>query len=75
MVVDIDDELFVEIRESGPRDVGTLDHEHCVVRRIDGGSDAYIASARQLLVSVWDWIAHDHFDIFIECAQQPVETE
>src|SRR6185369_9043897 len=75
VVVDIDDELFLEIREPGPRDVGTLDYEHCMVRRIDCGSDAYVTSARQLLISMWHWIAHDHFDIFIERAQQPVKTE
>src|SRR5262245_12851165 len=75
MVIDVDDKLFVEIREAGPRDVRTFDHEHCVVRRIDCRSDADIAGAGQLLVSVWNWVAHDDFDIFIESAQQPVKTE
>jgi hypothetical protein len=35
VVIDVDDELFLEVRETRPRDVGTLDDKHGVVRRID----------------------------------------
>src|SRR6185295_7739632 len=75
MVIDVDDELFIEIGQAGSRDVGTLDHEHCVIRGIDCRSNSYVAGAGQLLVSVGHWIAHDDFDIFIERAQQPVKTK
>jgi hypothetical protein len=53
VVIDIDDKLFLEIRKTRARDVGTLDHKHGVVRRIDCGSNAYIISAGQLLICVW----------------------
>src|SRR5215216_57856 len=75
MMIDIDDELRLQIRQTGPGNIGTLNHEDGVVRRIDRGSNAHLVGAGQLLVSMWDWIAHDHFDVFIECTQQPIETE
>src|SRR6185503_9400382 len=75
MVIDVDDELLFEIDQPWARNVGTLDHKHGVIRRIDHGSDAYIVCAGKLLVSVWNRIAHDDFDVFIKRAQQPVKTE
>src|SRR6185369_11654435 len=75
MVIDVDDELLFEIREPRARNVGTLDHKHGVIRRIDDGSDAYVVCAGELLVSVWNRIAHDDFDVFIKRTQQPVKTE
>src|SRR5215207_6588685 len=73
MVIDIDDELLFEIYETRPRYLGTLNYENGVVGRLNRRGDAYVVCARQLLVRVWDWIAHDNFDIFIERAQQPVK--
>jgi hypothetical protein len=66
MVVDIDDELFVEVYQSWSRNVRTLDNEHCMVGQIDPGSYAHVARARQLLVRVRHRITHDDFNIFIE---------
>src|SRR5947207_15237166 len=75
MVIDVDDELFSQVCHTGTSDVGALNHENSVIRRIDCRSDPHLSSAGQLLVGVWHRVAHDDLDIFVERAQQPVQTE
>ena len=45
MVIDVNHKLLFEIGEAGSGNVGTLDHKHCVISRIDNRSDAYVTGA------------------------------
>ena len=74
VMVDVDYKLFVEIYQTRPRDVRTLDDEDRIVVPVNGRRDTYIFCCGQLLTGMWNWISHDHFDIFVECSQQPVQT-
>src|SRR5437763_5206195 len=75
MVIDVDDELFFEIDQAGPIYVGAFNDENGIVRAIDRGGYANCGGAGKLLISMRCWVAHGDFDVFVECAQQPVETE
>src|SRR5437667_2264299 len=75
MVIDVDDELFFEIDQAGPIDVGAFNDENGIVRAIDRGGYADCGGAGKLLISMRRCVAHGDFDVFVERAQQPVETE
>jgi hypothetical protein len=75
IVVYVDDELLIEVDESGTRDVGALDDEDGIVFTIDGGRDANCFRAGELAVRVRHGVAHDDFRFFIERLEQPVKTE
>src|SRR5712692_154443 len=75
MVIDVNDELFLEIDQAGPIYVGAFNDENGIVRAIDRGGYANCAGAGKLLISMRRHVAHGDFDVFVERAQQPVETE
>ena len=75
MVIDVDDELFFEIDQAGPIYVGAFNDENGIVRAIDCGGYANCVGAGKLLISMRRHVAHGDFDLFVERAQQPVETE
>src|SRR5947199_242320 len=75
MVIDVDDELFFEIDQAGPIYVGAFNNENGIVRAIDRGGYANGGGAGKLLISMRRCVTHGDFDVFVERAQQPVETE
>ena len=74
MVINIDDELLFQIDEAGSIDIRTFDNENGVVRTIDRWRYADRLGARKLLVGMRRRITHDGLDVFVERAQQPIQT-
>ncbi|MCG3161682.1 MAG: hypothetical protein JMDDDDMK_02879 [Acidobacteria bacterium] len=74
-MINVDDELIFEAQQAGPRHVAAFDDENRVVFPVNVSDHADFIGAGQPAVSVRHVIAHNHFSLFFQPAQNPTQGE
>src|SRR5215813_10195475 len=75
MMVDVDDKLILESRQTGPLHVAALDDERGIVTLSDVVLHDHKVRTGQNVVSRRHSVAQHHVHLFVQCPQHPVKRE